>query len=241
MLNKLASSPLVFVYLAVAVILSTAIGFLVESKIFLPILNIAGAYPVLFFLLKDGRRTRAVWLMLFWAFSLTVIVICATIWFPQRAAASILNGTQYWNEMLQWIQTGVGTESTPLRFIPQHFLHFLIFFGLSLLTASILSLLMGAVLMNYMSFYVGNLISISHDSFLAALMGWHPWAVLRVISFVVLGVILGEPMVCILTGRNFELTESKRLLWIALAGLVVDIVLKALLAPWWGQKLRSLV
>ncbi|HJZ10819.1 MAG TPA: hypothetical protein VJ521_01630, partial [Acidobacteriota bacterium] len=205
------------------------------------ILNVAGAYPVLFSLLKDGRRTRAIFLMLFWALSLTVIVIGATIYDPQRAEASILNGVKYWTEMQQWIETGVGTESSPLQFIPQHLLHFVIFFLLSLITASLLSLLMGAILMNYMSFYVGKLISASHDSLVAAIMGWHPWAVLRVISFVILGVALAEPMVGILTGKNFELTESKRLIWIALAGLVLDILLKALLAPWWGMKLRGLL
>ena len=242
MWNKIVSSPLAYLYLFIGVVVSIALGFVLGSKILLPILNVAVSYPVLFSLLKAGKRRQALFSMLFWALCMAVVAVAATVHYPEQAEASIYRGTQYRAEMFAWIQTGAGREGEPLRFIPQHLLHFVVFCLLSVFTASVLSLVMGSILMNYMSFYVGSLITASDDAVMAALMGWHPWSIFRVVSFVILGVILGEPMITIFSdNRNYDFSESRRLLWIALIGLALDILLKAVLAPWWGVALRPLI
>jgi hypothetical protein len=143
--------------------------------------------------------------------------------------------------MFQWIRTGSGAEGDPLQFVPQHLLHIVVFSALSVLSGSVLSLLMGAVLMNYMSFYVASVILASNDRLLAALIGWHPWSIIRVISFVILGVILGEPLICKIAKREYNYLGARPFLRLALAGLVVDILLKGLLAPWWGLTLRKMI
>lgn len=241
MWNSVLKPPVVYVFLFAGTIAATAIGFASGSKILLPLLQLAVAYPVLYSLLTAGRRKQAFAAMLFWALCLGIIVVSACVHYPDRAEQSIFYGTSYAKEMFHWIKTGEGAEGNPVLFVPIHLLHFVLFALLSLLTASVLSLAMGALLMNYMSYYVGAVILASQDRVIAALMAWHPWAVIRVISFVILGVILAEPMICKIQKRDYDYSGVRPYFWIALNGLALDILMKSFLAPWWGITLRRLI
>ena len=63
---------------------------------------------------------------------------------------------------------------------------------------------MGAVLMNYMGHYVGTLAAASGRPALTMVLGWHPWAVVRIVSFVALGVILSAPLLARLGGFRID-------------------------------------
>lgn len=241
MWNRLVASPVLYLYLAAGVLIAAPLGLLLPGKAALPILQVAVAYPVMVSLLARGERGRAVACMLWWALWLGVVMVTTVTRAPDAAARAVFHGPEYAGEMFHWIRTGDGAEGTPSRFIPQHLLHLGIFVVLSLATASLLSLLMGAVLMNYMSFYVGSLILASSDFRTAVLMGWHPWSILRVAAFVVLGVVLAEPLIQRLLKRPYRLAEAKTYIWLAVAGLIGDIIMKAALAPWWGLTLRKLI
>ena len=94
--------------------------------------------------------------------------------------------------------------------------------------------------MNYMGHYVGALASQGSSRWLL-IAGWHPWAVIRVASFVVLGVVLSGPLIGAIAGRRWRWSaEARRWTAIAVVGLVLDIVLKAVLAPVWNRLLISL-
>lgn len=226
----------------IATAISIASGVYSESKILLPVLNIAVAYPVMFTLLRLEKRKRAIGTMLFWAVCMAVLMVFTCVHYPAQAEAAIFHGKAYAAEMLKWVRTGDAAENEPLRFVPQHLLHFFAFVSLSLLTGSLLSLLMGAVLMNYMCFYVGTLINTAQDPLTAALMGWQPYAIIRVCSYVILGVILGEPMICRVLKKDYEYEPGLRpYYWAALTGVVLDILIKLAIAPWWGMMLRAVV
>ena len=96
--------------------------------------------------------------------------------------------------MFAWVMTGQGAESTPSQFIPQQAGHAALFSGLALATGGVAAMPMGAVLMNYMGHYVGALAASSRRPALTMVLAWHPWAVIRVISFVVIGVVLSVPL-----------------------------------------------
>jgi hypothetical protein len=241
MWNKLVHSPALFFYLLVASILSTAIGFWLSNQYLLPVLNVLVPFPVMYTLLVNEKRPRAFAAMLFWALCTGVITTWAVVNFPTMAKASIFHGSAYQQEMFHWIRTGEGAEGNPGKFVPQHLLHFIIFCILSALTAGFLALLMGCFLMNYMSYYVGSLIASSSDPMLATIMGWHPWSVIRVASFVIIGVILAEPTICKIVKRDYNYSEIRPWFWAAITGIALDIVIKALLAPWWGLTLRKLL
>jgi hypothetical protein len=106
-------------------------------------------------------------------------------------------------------------------------------------TGSLLAMPLGAVLMNYMGYYVGALGAASLQPIRAMALAWVPWALIRIASFVVLGVVLGGVMLGKLFGFTYPLRAQWRWLLLAACGLVADVVLKWALAPWWRTLIRS--
>lgn len=230
---------MIWIFLIVATPVVTVAGYFSGLPWLLPILQIAPAYPLLVFDLREGRRGRAILRMLVWAALLAVTVEALALHYPERGAGAVFHGAAYRDEMIQWIRSGEGKESNPAAFLPEHALHLGAFVALSLATASLGSLLMGALLMNYMSFYVGSLMAVSERPWVALQYGWPPWAILRVVAFVILGVVLAGPLLRRITGTRFSWADQKGYLAAAAAGIVLDVVLKATLAPAWGRILRS--
>jgi hypothetical protein len=206
----------------------------------LPALNALPAYLVMTRRLRAGDRGRALQAMAAWAVSAAAFgTVLLALW-PVPPDRLILNGPAYRDEMFLWIRTGAGAEGQPRVFVVQHLLHLAAFVALSLLTAGAASLLMGAVLMNYMSFYVASLARAGAPAWTVLAFGWQPWAICRVAAFAVLGVVLAEPLLARVQRRAALPWPRDWLAWAA-AGLVADVVLKAALAPAWrGALLRAL-
>lgn len=98
---------------------------------------------------------------------------------------------------------------------------------------------LGAMLMNYMACYAGALGGASAHPWKAMALAWAPWAVIRVAGFVVLGVVLGGPVLARILGFDYRLRAQNR--WMALAGaaLPADVLLKWALAPAWREMIRN--
>jgi hypothetical protein len=222
-----------------------AAGFLIGSPWSFPLLCSVPACAHLWRSLSRGDRAGALAGLLAWAATLGICCTAASFLWEDRAARVLLNGPAYAAEMRAWIATGEGAESSPSRFIPQHLLHLAIFSALALATAGAAALVMGTVLLGYMSFYVGTLAAAATacPPALAALIAWNPWSVARVVSFIVLGVVLAEPLVArFARGRHAAASRvpgRSRWLIAGLAGILADIVLKTLLAPAWRGMLAS--
>ena len=131
---------------------------------------------------------------------------------PSQTDALFLRGASYRAEMFAWVMSGHGAESTPSRFIPEQALHAGLFSVLALATGGVLAMPMGAVLMNYMGHYVGTLAAASARPALTMLLGWHPWAVVRIASFVVIGVVLSAPVLGRVFAFQIDRDEARRLL-----------------------------
>jgi hypothetical protein len=228
--------------LVAATVLAYPVGLAAGGPWLLPVLNTLPAYAVMVVLILRGRRDRAVAAMLVWAATMAVAGTAALWLWPSPPDAAVLHGPAYRDEMFAWIRTGAGSEGSPRLFLPVHLAHLVAFVALSLATASAASIFMGAVLMNYMDFYVASLARAGAPGWAAVLLGWQPWAICRVAAFAILGVVLAEPLLTKLARRPYAgLRSSSR--WIAAAaGLILaDWVLKAALAPWWGLWLRRLL
>jgi len=152
-----------------------------------------------------------------------------------------LRGASYRAEMFTWVLTGRGDESRPPRFIPQQALHAAIFVTAALVTCGALAMAMGAVLMNQMGHYVGTLAAASAHPVMVMVLGWHPWSVIRIASFVTIGVVLSAPLLSAIGGFRVDWRAARRFLWWAGAGLVIDVVLKTLLAPAWQRLLLRML
>jgi hypothetical protein len=230
---------IVLVILAAA--LSYPIGLVLGVPWLLPILNAAPAYTAMVVLLRRGEQRQAVVLMLAWAAALAVAGTLAFALWPHPPGALVLNGPEYRDEMFAWIRTGAGREGSPRLFVPQHAMHLAAFVVLSLLTASALSIAMGAVLMNYMDFYVASLARAGAPAWAVVLLGWQPWAIARVAAFTVLGVVLARPLLRRVRPGGVPPPTARGLVIAAGAALLADVVLKACLAPTWGRWLRAVL
>ena len=229
---------LIVVLLAV---LSYPVGLALGVPGLLPVLNAAPAYAAMVILLRRGELRCAVFVMLAWAAALAVAGTVTFAAWPQPPGPLILHGPAYRDEMFAWIRTGAGSEGSPRLFVPQHALHLAAFVALSLVTASALSITMGAVLMNYMDFYVASLARAGAPLWAVVLLGWQPWAMARVAAFSVLGVVLAPLLLRRLGLIRTSAPSSRPFVLAAACLLLVDVALKTLLAPTWGRILRDVL
>jgi hypothetical protein len=173
-----------------------------------------------------------------WAGLLSLGVVVLLYLLPEAAAAGILHGEPYRQEMFGWIETGVGKENDPSRFLPEHALHLGAFVLLTVVSGGYLGLVLGAFLVAYMSYFVGSYGLASDMLWVGPLAAWVPWSVLRVAAFVLAGTVLSRPLL-VRRAWPFERREAI-LLALALSGILGDVVLKTLTAPTYGVFLRNL-
>lgn len=221
-------------------LLSYGVGVWAGRPWLMPVLNALAGYPFMVAPVTAGRLRQAAGRMLLWAATMGVCATAMAYTRPALTSKLFLNAAAYEREMFTWVDTGRGREGRPSEFLPQHALHAAAFSALSLVSGSALSMPLGAALMNYMGHYAGAL-GARRATPLVALAAWHPWAIVRVISFVLLGVVLSGPVLCLVRGRRWRWSrEAVTLLVIAIAGLVIDAAIKAGLADVWRRLLTSL-
>jgi hypothetical protein len=226
--------------LVLATLVSYPLGLALGQAWLLPLLNMLPAYVTMLGLLRRGDRQGAVMATLVWALALAVFATISFALWPVPPDALVLRGPAYRGEMFHWILTGEGSEGDVRLFLPQHLAHLFAFVALSLVTASAVSIFMGAVLMNYMAFYVASLARAGVPTATVVLFGWQPWAICRVAGFCILGAVLAEPLLARARPYSYAGLKTARpyLLWAA--GLMLaDWILKGALAPTWGLTLRD--
>lgn len=171
-----------------------------------------------------------------WAGLLSAGVVTLVLLAPHHAEGAVIHGEAYRQGMFEWIRTGEGAEGDPARFLPTHALHLVVFVVLTWISAGYLGLVLGAVLMGSMSYFVGSYAAAAEAPWIGSLLAWVPWSVLRVMAFVLLGCLFARPL---LVGRPWPFeTREKRLMLLAVGGLVADVLLEALTTDRYGLLLR---
>lgn len=187
-----------------------------------------------------ARDYRAAWaLAMAWAFLLSAGVVLLVLLWPEAARQGIWNGEPYRQEMFAWIATGEGSEADWRRFLPVHLAHLALFVVLTWVSGGYLGLVLGAALVAYMSYFVGSFAAASGHLVLGALAAWVPWSVVRVAAFVLLGAVFARPLL-VRRPWPFERLEH-RLMALAAAGILADILIKAFFARPYGRFLREMV
>ena len=172
---------------------------------------------------------------LLWAALLSAGVVLFTETAPHAAGRAIVHAEPYRIEMFSWVSTGDAPENDPRLFVPQHLLHTGAFLVLTLASGGYLGLALGALLVDYMSYFVGSFAASSGRAVAGAFLAWVPWSVVRVASFVALGAVLSRPLL----SRRWRFGEPEwRWIALAIAGLLLDIAIKTMLAPTYGLFLR---
>ena len=204
----------------------------------LPLVSPMTLYP--FFVERvRARDYGGAWrLGILWAVLLSAGVILLVFLFPEGARKWIVHGETYRKEMFDWIATGVGKENDWHRFLPEHLLHLALFIVACWISAGYFGLILGAILTAYMSYFVGSYAAASGHPFLGSVAAWVPWSVIRVCAFVLFGALFTRPMLVRKTWP-FERLEF-RLMAVAAAGILTDIVMKILIARPYGLFLRQM-
>jgi hypothetical protein len=227
----------------VAIVCGTALSYLIavllHTPAVVPVLNVLPAFPFMVASLRRGRVGEAIERMLVWAASMAVCATTASYLAPAEMANLFVHADAYRREMFSFILTGQGAEGNIRNFFPQHAAHTAIFCGLALASGSVLAMPLGAVLMNYMAYYVGSLGAASLQPLRAMVLAWAPWAVIRIVSFVVPGVVLSGPVLGRIAGFRYRLRDQRAWIVLAAAGLGADVVLKWALAHWWRGLIRA--
>jgi hypothetical protein len=205
----------------------------------LPVWAPLTVYPAFVARVRRGDYEAAWQLAMAWAALLSLGVVALVELWPQVAAAGVLHGEPYREEMFGWIATGVAPENDWRQFLPMHLEHLAVFLLLTWASAGYLGLALGAALVGYMSYFVGSFAVASGHPVLGAAAAWVPWSVLRVFAFVLLGAVFSRPL---LVRSPWPFTRKEyRLIALAAAGLVADVLVKAALAPSYGLWLRQMV
>jgi len=218
---------------------SYVVAVLLGIPVLVPILNVLPAFPFMVASLRHGRVGEAVRRMLIWAASLAICATAMSYAAPVETSGLFIHGDAYRREMFLFVLTGRGAEGDIRQFLPQHAAHATIFCGLALATGSVLAMPLGAILMNYMGHYVGALASASAHPWRAFVLGWVPWSVVRIASFVTLGVVLGGPVLARVFRFEYRLIEQRRWVLLAVTGLLLDAWLKWALAASWRLLIKS--
>ncbi len=218
-------------WLSAAAILSPCLGVALGARWLFPFISTLTFLP-LFLQLLRRPVALALALTLLWGVLHSATSIVLSHYTPQRYEEAVLHGAEYRQEMMHWLETGEGAEGDPRRFLPRHLLHFAAFGVLVAFTRGAGGLFLGVVLLNYMNAYVGAL-SLRGNPALLALLGWHPWAVLRVAGFLLTAILLIRPME---EGRLRRKQKGWAGVFMLLAG---DLLLKWLLASTWRDIINA--
>ncbi|MBI4747632.1 MAG: hypothetical protein HY774_04045 [Acidobacteria bacterium] len=109
----------------------------------------------------------------------SLVVILFSIHDPQGMALVLPDAEAYWKKSWAWIQTGYEPEYQLANWVPAHFLLLgaAIVFGYTSLGSIIF--FQGFYEVDLMNYYNAQLIGVSTNRWLALVLGWHLWSILR--------------------------------------------------------------
>ncbi|HSR51171.1 MAG TPA: hypothetical protein VLV83_10115 [Acidobacteriota bacterium] len=209
------------------------------GSVWLPLLQAAFFYPLFAGRLFQSRWRSAAGLALAWAAWTAVLAGGLSFWAPDWSGDSILHARAYQEEMFTWVETGRGAEGDIRLFLPQHALHLGLFALLCLVSAGFLGLMLGAALMNYMSFYVGTLLHHALHTDVVLMMAWPPWAMCRVAGFILIACVLSAWTARRTGLAAVDLAPLPGTLAAGLSLIVADVLLKWWLAGYWQPMLKA--
>lgn len=207
----------------------------------LPVLPVAWVYARA---IAERQSSRALILALAWAVAWSFSTIAAGASRPDAAMRGIWHASEFRDEMVRWIGTGVGPEGDIGLFLPRVLVEFALVLVLSAATVGVAGLLLGAALLGYMNGYVAWVAANADErtgALAASLIAWPPWSAVRVVAFVCAGTaaaLWGYPR---LFARGTPRARVGGLLVTAVLLLALDVALKWWLAPIWREWLRTIL
>ena len=175
-----------------------------------------------------------------WAVGSTVASVYVFLGRPAEADARVIRAPAYRAEMLEWLAAGKGPETHPGATILRHVRELIWYAAAAVLTGNAASIVMGAVLLNYMNVWVATLLRAAKRTAVVLAMAWNVWSVVRVAAYVSIGAALAGPVLRWL-GFGVDAASARRLGIAGAAGAALDLTLKLALSRPCGRVLGSAV
>ncbi len=161
---------------------------------------------------------------------------------PGRAAAILDGSAPYWDRTRHWIVTGADPEYDWRHFVPAHLILVLLVVAGGYVTLTALPLMVGVRELDLMNFYVGRLIAEGNAPWAAVLWGWHPWSVIRGVSYSLLLLSTATWSLNRLTGRADDRPQRTRAMFqLGLTFAVLDAVVKVWITPFVRERLHGVL
>lgn len=178
--------------------------------------------------------------VLAWAAGSTVLAVMTFLGSPAEIDRRVIRAAHYRASMLEWLRTGSGPESRPLATAIVHLRELVLYIAAAVVSANFLSLVLGAILLNYMDAYVAALLRAGRRPGIVLLLGWNVWSLVRVAAYVALGAAAAFPMAR-QVGYPAPGDAVLALAAAGGAGVVLDLVLKLALSRPCGRILARAV
>jgi len=175
-----------------------------------------------------------------WCVGTTLVSVYVFSGRPGETDERVLRAEAYRARMLHWLATGVGPETRPAATAFQHLRELIWYSAAAVVTANLVSIVMGAVLLNYMNAYVATILRAAKRTGRVLVLAWNVWSLVRVVAYVLIGAAAGSPALRWMGQR----TDTTTVRWLAIAGavgVVADLVLKLTLSRRWGRALAAVV
>ena len=173
-----------------------------------------------------------------WALGLTLAGLYVFRHEGRHVDRRVLGAARYRDEMLDWLRTGRGPESRPLATLRAHAAELAVYLAAALATGNLVSIVMGAVLLNKMNAYVAALLRAAKRPWTVRLLAWNCWSLLRVAAYVALGAACASWLAA-RAGYPAPRSEIVALAWAGGAGVVADLLLKLALSRPCGRALGA--
>jgi hypothetical protein len=234
-LSRLLESPLYFPALGLLCgVVGFRLGWRTGQRLLLPLVQSLPAALIFVAAWRVRGALAAALTVGGWAVGCTLSSLVAFVADPRRADRQVLWAEPYRASMLDWLRSGRGPESRPLATAAAHLRELALYLLAALVSANLLGIVMGAVLLNYMNAYVVRLLLAARRGWLVWLLAWNVWSVVRVAAYVALGSACAAPLMGWL-GYPAHPGEIRGLLAWGLAGVAADLALKLALSRPWGR------
>jgi hypothetical protein len=142
-------------------------------------------------------------------------------------ASLVVEGEDYWTRSERWIRTGQSREYDVGWWLPAHLLIFGAAALFSYLSLGFITLWQGLYEVDLMNYYVGRLLLVSDNPWLALVVGWHVWSLCRGVGYLFLTFEVASLSLERLGGVRLSDPARRRRRWLLAVGfLTLDGVLK---------------
>jgi hypothetical protein len=223
-----------YVIVSLTTLGSILLARITKSPILLPVCTAAGVYYP--FIREIQQSFQAAFtLLLFWSLLQSALVLAFI--FVEPDARWIWKGREYTDSMFRWIESGDLPEGSAVQVIFFHAKQTILYVVLAIISANLVSLILGSSLLNYMNYYVAHFARRTSNPLFSIFMGWNPWSIVRVVAFLWLGVVCGSLLLRQFFPIPFHVTAG--LILPPIIGVIVDVALKLTMGRWWSFRLKS--